>query len=196
MPWANSTVYAIGKVVISPDDGLRYTCGIAHTSSASPTTFTQDRNNNPGRWVAYRNPWGRIRTADTWVKIQLVPSGGMHLKPASIRLLPALGPTPRSYAFHCDGLTTLAGDPNYRWGAHTQIWNGANGTDPVPPANKLVSASYEQEVSNTSKAKVDDEIGEILDPFDRRARRVRRMNASDLWDLGSGWVRVMQEMPL
>ena len=196
MRWANSTVYAIGKVVISPDDGLRYTCGIAHTSSASPTTFTQDRNNNPGRWVEYRNPWGRIRTADTWVKIQLVPSGGMHLKPASIRLLPALGPTPRSYAFHCDGLTTLAGDPNYRWGAHTQIWNGANGTDPVPPANKLVSASYEQEVSNTSKAKVDDEIGEILDPFDRRARRVRRMNASDLWDLGSGWVRVMQEMPL
>ena len=70
-------------------------------------------------------------------------------------------------------------------------WDG-----PVPPANKLVSASYEQEVSNTSKAKVDDEIGEILDPFDRRARRVRRMNASDLWDLGSGWVRVMQEMPL
>src|SRR5215470_6126503 len=37
MRWANSTVYAIGKVVISPDDGLRYTCGIAHTSSASPT---------------------------------------------------------------------------------------------------------------------------------------------------------------
>jgi len=194
--WANSTVYAIGKVVMSPDDGGLYTCEKAHTSSASPTTFTQDRNNNPGRWVEYRNPWGRIRTADTWVKIQLVPSGGMHLKPASIRLLPALGPTPRSYAFHCDGLTTLAGDPNYRWGAHTQIWNGANGTDPVPPANKLVSASYEQEVSNTSKAKVDDEIGEILDPFDRRARRVRRMNASDLWDLGSGWVRVMQEMPL
>ena len=45
-------------------------------------------------------------------------------------------------------------------------------------------------------ADVGAEIGEILDPFDRRARQVRRMNASDLWDLGSGWVRVMQEMPL
>ena len=38
--WANSTVYAIGKGVISHDDGRVYTCGIAHTSSASPTTFT------------------------------------------------------------------------------------------------------------------------------------------------------------
>ena len=86
-PWANSTVYAIGRVVISPDDRLLYACRIAHTSSASPTTFTQDKNNNPGRWVT----WGRIRTADKWVKIQLVPSGGMLLQPASIRLLPAAG---------------------------------------------------------------------------------------------------------
>jgi hypothetical protein len=51
-------------------------------------------------------------------------------------------------------------------------------------------------VSKTSVADVGAEIGEILDPFDRRARRVKRMNASDLWDLGSGGVRVMQEMPL
>ena len=189
--WANSTFYAIGNVVFSsPGDGLLYTCGIAHTSSASPTTFTQDNNNNPGRWVLYpyTNPWGRLRTADKWVKIQLVPSGGMHLKPASIRLLPAAGPTPHSYAFHCDGLTTLAGDPNYRWGAHTQIWNGANGTDPVPPANKLVSASYEQEVSNTSMAKVADQI--------YWQGRSANIYSSGLWDLGSGYVRVMPELPL
>ena len=189
--WANSTVYAIGNVVFSrPGDGLLYTCGIAHTSSASPTTFTQDNNNNPGRWVLYpyTNPWGRLRTADKWVKIQLVPSGGMHLKPASIRLLPAAGPTPHSYAFHCDGLTTLAGDPNYRWGAHTQIWNGANGTDPVPPPNKLVSASYGQEVSNTSMAKVADQI--------YWQGRSGNIYSSGLWDLGSGYVRVMPELPL
>jgi len=189
--WANSTVYAIGNVVFSsPGDGLLYTCGIAHTSSASPTTFTQDNNNNPGRWVLYpyTNPWGRLRTADKWVKIQLVPSGGMHLKPASIRLLPAAGPTPHSYAFHCDGLTTLAGDPNYAWGAHTQIWNGANGTDPVPPPNKLVSASYGQEVSNTSMAKVADQI--------YWQGRSGNIYSSGLWDLGSGYVRVMPELPL
>src|SRR6516164_4928599 len=89
-----------------------------------------------------RNPWGRIRTADKWVKIQLVPSGGTHLKPASIRLLPGAEPTPHSYAFNCDGLTTLAGDSNFDYGAHTQIWNGANGTGPVPLENKLVSGSY------------------------------------------------------
>ena len=162
---------------------------------ASPTTFTQDRNNNPGRWVPYRNPWGRLRTADKWVKIQLIPSGGMYLTPASIRLLPAAGPTPHSYAFNCDGLSKL-GDANYEYGAHTQIWNGANGTDPVPRENQLVNASSGRSVSKTSVAEVGAEIGEILDPFDRRARRVRRMNASDLWDLGSGGVRVMQEMPL
>jgi len=182
--WANSTVYAIGKEVISPDDRRLYACRIAHTSSASPTTFTQDKYNNPGRWVT----WGRIRTADKWVKIQLVPSGGMHLTPASIRLLPAAGPTPHSYAFNCDGLTTLAGDPNFDYGSHTQIWNGANGTDPVPPENKLVSASYGRSVSNTSVAEVDDEI------YD--AARSRRIRASDLWDLGSGYVRVMEELPL
>ena len=47
---------------MSPDDGRLYTCGIAHTSSASPTTFTQDNNNNRGRWVPYTDPWGRLRT--------------------------------------------------------------------------------------------------------------------------------------
>jgi hypothetical protein len=185
--WANSTVYAIGNVVFSPDE--LYTCGIAHTSSASPTTFTQDNNNNPGRWVPYRNRWGRIRTADKWVKIQLIPSGGMDLKPASIRLLPAAGPTPHSYAFHCDGLATLWGDPSfqYQYGGHTQIWNGANGTDPVPRANQLINANYGQEVGTTSKRKVDDEIYEAA---------ARTIKASDLWDLGSGYVRVMEEMEL
>src|SRR5262249_4625406 len=189
MRWANSTVYAIGKVVISPDDGLLYTCGIAHTSSASPTTFTQDKKNNPGRWAPYTDPWGRLRTADKWVKIQLIPSGGMELKPASIRLLPAAGATPHSFEFFFGGLATLWGDPNvqYKNLAHTQIWDGANGKDPVPRANQLINANYEQEVGTTSKRKVDDEIYEAAD---------RTIKASDLWDLGSGYVRVMQELPL
>ena len=82
----------------------------------------------------------------------------------------------------------LAGDPNFDYGAHRQIWNGANGTDPVPLENKLVSASYGRSVSNTSVAKVDDEI------YD--AATSRRIRASDLWDLGSGYVRVMEELSL
>jgi hypothetical protein len=131
------------------------------------------------------NKWGRIRTADKWVKIQLVPSGGMQLKPVSIRLLPAAWPTPHSYAFNCDGLSTLGA--NSEWGAHTQIWNGANGI-PVPPENQLINANYGQPVSNTSMAKVDDDIDWV--------GVGRHIYASGLWDLGSGYVRVMQEMPL
>jgi hypothetical protein len=131
------------------------------------------------------NKWGRIRTADKWVKIQLVPSGGMQLKPVSIRLLPAAWPTPHSYAFNCDGLSTLGA--NSEWGAHTQIWNGANGI-PVPPENQLINANYGRPVSNTSMAKVDDDIDWV--------GVGRHIYASGLWDLGSGYVRVMQEMPL
>lgn len=83
------------------------------------------------------NHFGRIRTANQYVKIQLVPSGGMELWPASIRLQPAGAATPQSYAFNCDGLGALDGAS----GSHTQVWNGANGADPVPLANRLVEAS-------------------------------------------------------
>jgi hypothetical protein len=122
--------------------------------------------------------WGRIAAADTWVKIQLVPSGGMSLQTDSIRLLP---PTPRSYAFNCDGLSTLGID--WQWGAHTQIWNGANAH-----VNKLIEANYAQNVSNTRLIKVDDDL--------YWAGRGIGIHASNLWDLGAGHIRVMQEMPL
>jgi len=157
-----------------------------------------------------RYNWGRIRTAHTRVKIQLVPSGGMHLKPESISLLPDPEPThppewlpppvpdpvrtPHSYAFHCDGLTTLnprlvaSGAQTLEWGAHTEIWNGANWNgDPVPRENQLINANYGQPVSNTRTAKVTDEIWWTADS---------KIHASDLWDLGSGYVRVMEELPL
>jgi hypothetical protein len=130
-----------------------------------------------------RNAWGRIRTADKWVKIQLVPSGGMILNPASIRLLPPEGPTPHSYAFNCDGLTTLEG----QWGAHTQIWNGANGRSPVPLENQLINANYGQRLSNTTAVKVSNQSDYARDIG---------IDAYQLWDLGSGYVRVMQPMPL
>ena len=138
-----------------------------------------------------RNGWGRIRTADKYVKIQLVPSGGMVLQQVSIRLLPAAGPTPHSYAFHCDGLATLA--PDYKWGAHTQIWNGANGA-PVPAENQLINANYGQptpdtDTSRTKLAKVDDEAN-------WGAMGGWQIYADNLWDLGSGDVRVMEEMEL
>lgn len=96
------------------------------------------------------NKYGRLRTANQSVKIQLVPSGGMSLQDSSIRLLPAIGPTPHSYAFNCDGLGNLAAP----WaGSHTQIWNGKNG-DVVPPANKLVEASGGAALAGTQLAAV------------------------------------------
>jgi hypothetical protein len=77
------------------------------------------------------NQFGRIRTANQYVKVQLVPSGGMSLVPASIRLQPAGAATPHAYAFNCDGLGNLT--PGY--GSHTQVWNG------TAPGNHLVEAS-------------------------------------------------------
>jgi hypothetical protein len=109
------------------------------------------------------------------------------------------GPTPHSYAFHCDGLTTLHpswvawGAQTQGWGAHTQIWNGANG-NPVPRENQLINANYGQEVSNTSMAKVAEEMWWTDEV--RWWTGDTKIHASHLWDLGSGYVRVMGEMPL
>ena len=89
---------------------------------------------------------GRIRGSGRYVKIQLVPSGGMHLVPDSIRLQPASGATPRSYAFNCDGLTNLRSDVR---GSHTQLWNGSNGNATPPAGNQLVEASGSATVAAT-----------------------------------------------
>lgn len=53
--WANSTVYAVAKIVISPDDGSMWVCAVAHTSPASPTTFASFRAANPTYWNAVAN---------------------------------------------------------------------------------------------------------------------------------------------
>lgn len=51
--WVNSHVYAVGNVVISPDNGLLYTCAVAHTSTAGPQTFTAELAAHPTFWVAF-----------------------------------------------------------------------------------------------------------------------------------------------
>lgn len=48
--WANSTAYDVSDLVIDNLTGVMYTCGVSHTSPASPTTFAQDRVANPARW--------------------------------------------------------------------------------------------------------------------------------------------------
>lgn len=48
--WANSTAYPVGHVVISPQDGSIWIASVAHTSAASPTTFSADRAAHPTFW--------------------------------------------------------------------------------------------------------------------------------------------------
>ncbi len=128
------------------------------------------------------NPFGRIRTAGQYVKIQLVPSGGLHLIDASIRLQPGAGPTPNSYAFNCDGLNNL----NNTVGCHTQIWNGLNGAA-VPPANKLFECSNGAILANTQVTKVATSV-----------TLTGGMNVDQmrLWTYGSGHIRVVNPRPL
>jgi hypothetical protein len=49
--WLNSTAYLVGNIVISPDTGAMFTCAVAHTSTASPQTFTQEQVAHPTFWV-------------------------------------------------------------------------------------------------------------------------------------------------
>lgn len=71
------------------------------------------------------NPFGRIRTAGQFVRIQLVPSGGMWLVPESVRLVPRGPGVAGAYAFNCDGLASLDAG---RHGSHAQVWS--NGVAP------------------------------------------------------------------
>ena len=50
--WMNSTVYIIGDMVVSPDNGSIYVCAAAHTSSPAPQTLTQELIDHPTYWGA------------------------------------------------------------------------------------------------------------------------------------------------
>lgn len=50
--WANSTVYAVGHIVLDNTNGSLWVCAVAHTSPASPTTFLSFRTANPTYWNA------------------------------------------------------------------------------------------------------------------------------------------------
>jgi hypothetical protein len=123
--------------------------------------------------------FGRIRTAGQYVKIQLVPSGGMSLVEASIRLQPGAGPTPFSYAFNCDGL---------RRGS--QVWNGANGAV-VQPANRLLDALAGAGAAHS--------VARAVAPS--AAISAGQVAAGDLWNdgggvQGAGHVRIMDAQAL
>jgi hypothetical protein len=143
---------------------------------------------------AEQNHWGRIRTAGAYVKIQLVPSCGMSLVPASIRLQANTEKsTVNSYAFNCDGLGSL--DFPYHAGSHTQIWNGSNG-EPVLPSRKLIETCDGQVALQSSVSKVASSV--VL--FEGTPNRYL-VQADHLWNdgntcSGAGTVRVVDALSL
>lgn len=50
--WENSTVYAVGDIVIDGDVGGMYLCDVGNTSDAS-ASFATERTNNPTYWSTY-----------------------------------------------------------------------------------------------------------------------------------------------
>jgi hypothetical protein len=48
--WENSTLYSIGESVVTFDNSSIYTCLVEHTSSALPTTFSDELVLHPSYW--------------------------------------------------------------------------------------------------------------------------------------------------
>lgn len=117
------------------------------------------------------------------MKIQLIPSGGMSLVPASIRLRPGAGPTPHSCAFNCDGLNPLDNTSQTR--SHAQISNGANAAQ-VPHENKLMELNGGANLTNT----------QALAVAATQTLHGHAVNANLPWTAGSGHVRTMEAMTL
>jgi hypothetical protein len=77
--WANNTAYVVGNNVIDETSGVIYTAQVAHTSSAAPTTFIQERAAHSTYWttfaVAARNR-GTWATATAYALNDFVLAGG------------------------------------------------------------------------------------------------------------------------
>ena len=45
--WQNDTSYIVGQAVLDGTNSSQWYCEVSHTSAAAPTTFAQERANNP-----------------------------------------------------------------------------------------------------------------------------------------------------
>jgi hypothetical protein len=172
----------------SPEGGASFTLKNINTSDGKPLPFgieiCLDHQNSTSSGGNVQN-FGRLKSSNQHVKIQLVPSGGMSLVDASIMLTPSAGPTPNSYAFNCDGLSNLTSP----WaGCHTQIWNGANGAL-VQLANKLFEANGGFALANT-------QIVPVIKKIVSTIPQVNNTNDVQLWKNGAGAVRVINPLDL
>lgn len=114
-----------------------------------------------------RNNWGRLRNANQRVKLQLVPSCGASLNPASISLLPQAGKPGGAYAFNCDGGGTL----DEHFGSHTMVWR-----DPAATSHVVCEASSGESSHDTL----------VLQVASQLAVAGSTIPASSLWDSGQG----------
>ena len=66
--WQNSTVYNPGQRAVDPAQGTIYECVLGNTSAPIPTTFMQERANNPHYWggvtiqQTFRGTWANSTT--------------------------------------------------------------------------------------------------------------------------------------
>lgn len=51
--WDNDTTYTAGQKAVDEDSAIIYECLIGHDSAASPTTFAEDRAENPTYWQSW-----------------------------------------------------------------------------------------------------------------------------------------------
>lgn len=78
--WENSHSYTEGMTVVDPDTAIVYVCGVSHLSAGLPTTFAEERANNPTYWANYATPatnkgaW--VGPGTTYAKNDFVLAGG------------------------------------------------------------------------------------------------------------------------
>ncbi len=51
--WINSFEYTVGDNVVDSTSGVVYTAQVNHTSASVPTTFAEERTNNPTYWLTF-----------------------------------------------------------------------------------------------------------------------------------------------
>lgn len=145
-------------------------------------------------------PKGTVKALNNYVDIQLVTSCGMTLKEESLSLRQQQEKIPRyySYAFNCDGSRILQlgkeDEKSNRLGSHVQIWNGTPIRDKIEFSNDFENISREL-------IKVESEV-DIKVYYKENTNKIRKIRAEELWNSslyspkGSGYVRVINTMPL
>lgn len=109
--WANSTGYLIGATVINPDSGAVFSCGVIHTSSPAPQTFTQELIAHPTYWTVLAPTLATQAEAEAGVENTKYMSS-LRTKQALSALSSATNPlTPHEGVLYVNSGTEVRFDP-------------------------------------------------------------------------------------